>query len=145
MEPPRTIKCASFWDALVLRLMLEEQGAQVRPVDEAADLSMVASGGLDGIRAAVAQLGREFPHSGPVIVEGEEGDRDADTGAGDARERAAPDHPRDGEVVIVPGVPRYHRSGCTLIRFLGGDDVKTSTRQEAEADGCVPCRACQPG
>jgi hypothetical protein len=34
MERPRTIKCASFWDALVLRLMLEEQGAQVSPPGE---------------------------------------------------------------------------------------------------------------
>jgi hypothetical protein len=148
MEPPRTIKCASFWDALVLGLMLEEQGAQVRPADEGAVSSMVASGALDGIRAAVAQLSHEFPHSGPVIIEGEDGDQSADTvrsaaprdhiteetrvaspdqsqavpqwctastaegassgpatGARDAPERADPDRPPDGEVVIVPGVP----------------------------------------
>ncbi|HCU91228.1 MAG TPA: hypothetical protein DHU96_00055, partial [Actinobacteria bacterium] len=50
----------------------------------------------------------------------------------------------DDEVTIVPGVARYHRSGCILIRFLGGDDLETTTRQAAEADGCVPCRACEP-
>ena len=46
--------------------------------------------------------------------------------------------------MIVPGVPRYHRRDCILIRFLGGDDLETSTAQEAEAKGCVPCRACEP-
>jgi hypothetical protein len=48
------------------------------------------------------------------------------------------------EVTMVPGVARYHRSGCILIRFLGGDDLETTTRQAAEADGCIPCRACEP-
>jgi len=47
-------------------------------------------------------------------------------------------------VSIVPGVARYHRNGCILIRFLGGEDLETSTRQEAEANGCIPCRACEP-
>jgi hypothetical protein len=47
-------------------------------------------------------------------------------------------------VVIVPGVARYHRTGCILIRFLGGDDLETLTPQEAEAKGCAPCRACEP-
>jgi hypothetical protein len=48
------------------------------------------------------------------------------------------------EVTVVPGVARYHRSECILIRFLGPDDLNIMTRQTAEADGCVPCRACQP-
>jgi hypothetical protein len=50
----------------------------------------------------------------------------------------------DDEVTIVPGVARYHRSGCILIRFLGGDDLETTTRRAAETDGCIPCRACEP-
>ena len=49
-----------------------------------------------------------------------------------------------GQVSVVPGIARYHRSGCTLIRFLGADDLELMTREAAEADGCVPCRACQP-
>jgi hypothetical protein len=49
-----------------------------------------------------------------------------------------------GQVTVVPGIARYHRSGCTLIRFLGVDDLESMTREAAEADGCVPCRACQP-
>ena len=47
-------------------------------------------------------------------------------------------------VIVVTGVPRYHRPGCILIRFLGKDDVESITREAAEASGCVPCRACQP-
>jgi hypothetical protein len=50
----------------------------------------------------------------------------------------------DDEVTVVPGVPRYHRRGCTLIRFLSDDDLETTTRGAAEAAGSVPCKACQP-
>jgi hypothetical protein len=80
MEAFRGIKCSSFWDALVLRLMLEEHGVRVRVPDQGVVLSMVASGELDGIRAAVEQLGSEFPRSGSVIIEGEDRDRSAENG-----------------------------------------------------------------
>ena len=50
----------------------------------------------------------------------------------------------DVDVTVVPGVSRYHRSECILIRFLGPDDLEIMTKQAAESDGCVPCRACQP-
>ncbi|HEV8274144.1 MAG TPA: hypothetical protein VGQ26_00370, partial [Streptosporangiaceae bacterium] len=80
MEAFRGIKCSSFWDALVLRLMLEEHGVQVHVPDQGVVLSMVASGELDGIRAAVEQLGNEFPRSGSVIIEGEDRDRSAENG-----------------------------------------------------------------
>jgi hypothetical protein len=74
MDVSRTIKCASFWDALVLGRMLEDQGVRVCRPDEVAPLSMEASGALDGIKAAVAQLSREFPGSGRVTIEGEDPD-----------------------------------------------------------------------
>jgi hypothetical protein len=45
---------------------------------------------------------------------------------------------------MVPGVPRYHRRGCILIRFLSDGDLETTTRRSAEAAGSVPCKACQP-
>ena len=80
MEAFRGIKCSSFWDALVLRLMLEEHGVRVHVPDQGVVLSMVASGELDGIRAAVEQLGNEFPRSGSVIIEGEDRDRSAENG-----------------------------------------------------------------
>ena len=50
----------------------------------------------------------------------------------------------DGEVTIVPGVSRYHRRGCILIRFLSDGDLETVTRAAAEAAGSIPCKACQP-
>ena len=57
---------------MVLGSMLEEHGAQVRRPDEAVPLTMVATGTLDGIRAAVAQLIHELVGSGPVVIEGED-------------------------------------------------------------------------
>jgi hypothetical protein len=214
--------------------MLEEQGVQVCRPDEASPLSMVATGAIDGIRAAVAQLSHEFPRSGPVVIEGEDHDygtvigqsaalrghigeetRVADpaqpqaiprrcsastaegsqcefpavpgdamcsihaeallpetrpaapgespgsaeradgaqaeaadsgpaSGALDAHEGADLDQLLDFEVVIIPTEARYHRSGCTLIRLLGSDDLEILTWQLAEAEGYVPCRACKP-
>jgi hypothetical protein len=72
VDVSRTIKCALLGDALVLGSMLEEHGAQVRRPDEDAPLTMVATGTLDGIRAAVAQLRHELVGSGLVVIEGED-------------------------------------------------------------------------
>jgi hypothetical protein len=47
-------------------------------------------------------------------------------------------------VSIVPGIARYHRGDCILIRFLTPSDLEFMTMQAAKAGGCVPCRACQP-
>jgi hypothetical protein len=48
------------------------------------------------------------------------------------------------EVTVVPGVARYHRSECILIRFLGAGDLDIMTRQEADDAKFAACRACQP-
>jgi hypothetical protein len=70
--------------------------------------------------------------------------------AGDVGESGAPGADADGssslddQVTVVPGVPRYHRRGCILIRFLSDGDLETTTRRAAEAAGSVPCKACQP-
>lgn len=61
----------------------------------------------------------------------------------DAGVPAEPRSALNDEVTIVPGVARYHRRGCLLIRFLGDGDMETMTRREAEAAGSVPCKACQ--
>ncbi len=45
---------------------------------------------------------------------------------------------------MVPGVARYHRSECILIRFLGEGDLEIMPKQQAVADGLIACRACQP-
>jgi len=69
---------------------------------------------------------------------------DADKGGGAASAGADGSSLLDDEVAVVPGVPRYHRRGCILIRFLSDGDLETTTRREAEAAGSVPCKACQP-
>ncbi len=48
------------------------------------------------------------------------------------------------QVTVVPGITRYHRAECILIRFLGPDDLELMTRRAAEDAGCAPCKACQP-
>ena len=48
------------------------------------------------------------------------------------------------DVLVVPGIARYHLADCILIRFLGDDDLETMTRPAAEAAGCMPCKACKP-
>jgi hypothetical protein len=45
---------------------------------------------------------------------------------------------------VVPGIARYHRADCILIRFLGDGDLETMTLDAAEASGCAACRACRP-
>jgi hypothetical protein len=47
-------------------------------------------------------------------------------------------------VTVVPGVPRYHKSECILIRFMGDADLQKMTIAAAREAGCTPCRACQP-
>jgi hypothetical protein len=48
------------------------------------------------------------------------------------------------EVTVVPGVPRYHRASCILIRFMGDSDLDKMTVAAAKEAGCTPCRACLP-
>jgi hypothetical protein len=50
----------------------------------------------------------------------------------------------DQDVTVVPGVPRYHRTDCILIRFMGEGDLQRMTVERAQEAGCTPCRACQP-
>ena len=50
----------------------------------------------------------------------------------------------DMEVTVVPGVPRYHRGSCILIRFMGDSDLDKMTVAAAKEAGCTPCRACLP-
>jgi hypothetical protein len=94
---------------------------------------------------APGQTGNPAPHQAGVPAGGS-ASRPA-TDGGSASDKPASDKPassEDVEVVIVPGIGRYHRTGCILIRFLGSGDLETMTRGAAETEGCVPCRACQP-
>jgi hypothetical protein len=61
----------------------------------------------------------------------------------------APDEPgapadTGTQVTVVPGIGRYHRAECILIRFLGQEDLEVTTKQAADAAGSVPCKACRP-
>ncbi len=47
-------------------------------------------------------------------------------------------------VMIDPGVARYHRSGCILIRFLSPAELELLPRAAAKAKGCMPCKSCLP-
>jgi hypothetical protein len=61
----------------------------------------------------------------------------AATGDGARRDRGA-------DVTVVPGIARYHRSDCILIRFLSSGDLETMALRDAEEAGCIPCKACRP-
>ncbi|HEU5387488.1 MAG TPA: hypothetical protein VFV73_16445 [Streptosporangiaceae bacterium] len=57
---------------------------------------------------------------------------------------SASDTASDLEVTVVPGVPRYHKGTCILIRFMGDSDLDKMTVAAARDAGCTPCRACLP-
>ena len=103
-----------------------------------------AAEGAGGQRAPAAGSGTGAGQTSPAPAAARDDDhRSAAEQSGAERSGPAP-APDGNAFVIVPGVARYHRTGCILIRFLGGDDLETSTAQEAEAKGCAPCRACEP-
>jgi hypothetical protein len=99
-----------------------EGGSAPSSTHDAADTSKAADAG----EAAAAEEAGDAGHSGAA-------GSDADGSS-----------PLDDQVTVVPGVPRYHRRGCILIRFLSDGDLEISTRSAAEAAGLVPCKACQP-
>lgn len=146
MEAFRGIKCSSFWDALVLRLMLEEHGVRVHVPDQGVVLSMVASGKLDGIRAAVEQLGNEFPRSGSVIIEGEDRDRSAENGRAtalsyDIAEEARAAHRAQAQEARRPP------SGAARRQDAPGPPGDTAQRQDARpraGDTAQPREALRP-
>jgi hypothetical protein len=47
-------------------------------------------------------------------------------------------------VRIVPGITRYHRDDCILIRFLAADDLESMKLQAAKDAGYMACKACKP-
>jgi hypothetical protein len=68
-----------------------------------------------------------------------------DAGSGSGSSLPDQDQDQDQDLVtVVPGVPRYHRSDCILIRFMGENDLQRMPVERARESGCTPCRACQP-
>jgi hypothetical protein len=103
-----------------------------------------SAGAADG---AMADGTRDTGHAAVARSGGSAGgseDTDAEENTDQAADDAAGAASLDDEVTIVPGVARYHRRGCILIRFLSDGDLETMTRREAEATVSVPCKACQP-
>jgi len=64
----------------------------------------------------------------------------------DAGQRTGAAAAADGEISVrvVPGIARYHKSDCILIRFLADDDLEVMSRESAAAGGYAACKACQP-
>jgi hypothetical protein len=71
-------------------------------------------------------------------------DPKAATGGGAASEGVQDSTQASVQVLVVPGIARFHQADCILIRFLGEDDLQRMSRAEAEATGCAACRACRP-
>jgi hypothetical protein len=74
---------------------------------------------------------------------------DATMSEASAPSAAEPEAPDAAEadaalVTVVPGVPRYHRPDCVLIRFMPDGDVRKQPTAQAKESGCTPCAACQP-
>jgi hypothetical protein len=95
--------------------------------------SVAAAAAVPVATGAADQAGSAGPESMSVAEPG---------GTADEGSPSAP--APDTEVTVVPGIARYHRPNCILIRFLGEDDLERMSRADAEAAGSVACRACRP-
>jgi hypothetical protein len=131
---------------------LADDDHQADDDDLAADDKMATPSGRPADRSSAGHVGsagdanRRDDHAVPASTHERGGDAAAEPAEqpeGEQPEKASAIS-ASMDVTVVPGVARYHRSECILIRFLGPDDLDIMTRQAAEADGCVPCRACQP-
>ena len=117
-----------------------ETASQAASAQEPADVDQPVSGtgsALDMRQAAASGPAgsADFATAGETVYAGAAGQ--AGPGSDSAKNGDVP-------VVVVPGIARYHRSGCLLIRFLGPEDLEAMPRGTAEANGCVPCKACKP-
>jgi len=96
VESSHEINCAGFWDALVLKHLLEGNGVRVRPPQEEVFLTLTASGPVDVINAAVAELAGKYPRSGPFIVDGMKQEPSAALSSAFAEDPPAADPPLPG-------------------------------------------------
>jgi hypothetical protein len=131
MEPPHLITCGGFWGALVLKGMLEERGVQVHPPQEDVFLTMTASGPLDVINAAVAELAGKYLRSGPFIVD------DGEPVPAAARAAATTGHPPAADPPPAQAAQRCaattsKRSRCKLPAMPGSVTCAIHTRQGRE-------------
>jgi len=120
VESSHEINCAGFWDALVLKHLLEGNGVRVRPPQEEVFLTLTASGPVDVINAAVAELAGKYPRSGPFIVDGMKQEPSAALSSAFAEDHPPPTH-------LYPG----------LLRSV------SQPPPNAAAASCAPCPAVQ--
>ncbi|HTW02239.1 MAG TPA: hypothetical protein VMF87_18200, partial [Streptosporangiaceae bacterium] len=114
----------------------EPESKLTRPARAAAPAAAASQTiGGDGAEAAHRPTaGAAGPSDSPAVSEWAE--------AGAAGDKPLRD--KATQVTVVPGITRYHRSECILIRFLGPEDLETMTIAAAEESGHVPCKACRP-
>jgi outer membrane biosynthesis protein TonB len=84
------------------------------------------------------------PEPAPAPEPAPEPAAEPEPAADDAATEPPGDPDLEAEVTVVPGVPRYHKGQCILIRFMGDSDLDTMTVAAAREAGCTPCRACLP-
>ena len=132
-------------EAAETKVVEPAEAAEATEAAEAAESAKAAEPGSPaepGPAAEPAEAGSasEVDDAGPP-----EADAAADETGADGAAPGKPAKPAGPvQVTVVPGVARYHRSECILIRFLGEDDLETMPKQQAVADGLIACRACQP-
>jgi len=119
--------------------ILQRRGEQVPEPASAAAPAMPVSGGsaaagsdVEGVTTIVPATSRATaaPVPEPVATEAA---APADTAPVDASVT--------GSVLVVPGRPRYHVSGC---RYLTGKDPEEVAVATARADGYTACGVCKP-
>jgi hypothetical protein len=113
-----------------------------------ADIIAFPSPGASRVLSQASDPGTRDGLAGEAGDPGEKGADDAavsETGSEPPPAAAEVDAaPQAALVAVVPGVPRYHRTDCVLIRFMPEGDVKKQSVEVAKDAGCTPCAACQP-
>jgi hypothetical protein len=99
------------------------------------------------VSATTAAEGGGPDTAGPDTAGPDEAGADRADSEGADSDGAGADETDEGTgtmVSVVPGIARYHRADCLLIRFLGAEDLEVMTLPAAQASDCVPCKACRP-
>ena len=141
-ESAHIVHCAGFWDALVLKDILEEHGVQVPLPQENVFLTLRASGPLDAINAAVAELIGKYQSSWPVTVDGiEPVPAPVRPGAIAGHPPAADPPPSPASRQCVATTAR--RSRCKLPAAPGGTTcaIHASQAQLSSSKRCGPASA----
>lgn len=115
--------------------------ADLKDAEESKDAAgPVGTNGIEDIRtAATAATAPTAASTASVADTKDPGDIADHTGPSD---NLADTQSADQPVTVVPGVPRYHRGDCILIRFMGASDLQKLPVEAAKKNGCTPCRAC---